>query len=62
MKSSANADALRADAVVWSIGELAERFGLETHVLRHWESEGLLEPEAPGELADAPDDGSRRCA
>jgi len=29
----------------WSIGELAERFGLETHVLRHWESAGLLDPD-----------------
>lgn len=28
----------------WSIGELAERFELPTHVLRHWESEGLLQP------------------
>lgn len=27
-----------------SIGELAERFGLATHVLRHWESTGLLNP------------------
>ncbi|MEU4106131.1 MerR family transcriptional regulator [Streptomyces tanashiensis] len=27
-----------------SIGELAERFGLATHVLRHWESTGLLDP------------------
>ncbi|MET7330765.1 MerR family transcriptional regulator [Nonomuraea sp. NPDC005650] len=27
-----------------AIGELAERFGLETHVLRHWESMGLLAP------------------
>ncbi|MFF0474956.1 MerR family transcriptional regulator [Streptomyces sp. NPDC004284] len=27
-----------------SIGELAGRFGLATHVLRHWESAGLLEP------------------
>jgi MerR family transcriptional regulator, copper efflux regulator len=27
-----------------SIGELAERFGLATHVLRHWESAGLLTP------------------
>ena len=34
-----------AKSVIWSIGELAGRFGLETHVLRHWESEGLLEPE-----------------
>lgn len=29
----------------WSIGELAERFGLATHVLRHWESEGLVAPQ-----------------
>src|SRR3954469_15381687 len=28
----------------WSIGEVADRFGLETHVLRHWESVGLLAP------------------
>ncbi|WP_017571188.1 helix-turn-helix domain-containing protein [Nocardiopsis halotolerans] len=27
-----------------SIGELAEPFGLATHVLRHWESAGVLEP------------------
>jgi MerR family copper efflux transcriptional regulator len=26
------------------IGELAESFGLATHVLRHWESMGLLTP------------------
>ncbi len=29
----------------WSIGELAARFGLATHVLRHWENVGLLTPE-----------------
>ena len=29
----------------WSIGEAASRFGLETHVLRHWEDVGLLVPE-----------------
>jgi DNA-binding transcriptional MerR regulator len=28
----------------WTVGEVAERFGLETHVLRHWESVGLLAP------------------
>ncbi|MEO3781789.1 MerR family transcriptional regulator [Actinocorallia sp. B10E7] len=28
-----------------TIGELAGRFGLPTHVLRHWESIGLLAPE-----------------
>ncbi|MFC4534957.1 MerR family transcriptional regulator [Sphaerisporangium dianthi] len=27
-----------------AIGELAQRFGLATHVLRHWESMRLLEP------------------
>ena len=27
-----------------SIGALAERFGLATHVLRHWETTGLLAP------------------
>jgi DNA-binding transcriptional MerR regulator len=27
-----------------SIGEVAEHHGLATHVLRHWESVGLLEP------------------
>ena len=31
--------------VSWSVGEVAERFGMPTHVLRHWESEGLLEPD-----------------
>ncbi|QIG45134.1 MerR family transcriptional regulator [Nocardioides anomalus] len=28
----------------WSIGDTAARFGLETHVLRHWEDRGLLRP------------------
>ncbi|WP_427886325.1 MerR family transcriptional regulator [Kribbella sp. GL6] len=28
----------------FTIGELAERFSLATHVLRHWESMGLLHP------------------
>jgi MerR family copper efflux transcriptional regulator len=31
-------------ALDWSIGEAASRFGLETHVLRHWEDVGLLAP------------------
>lgn len=34
-----------AAAVRWSVGELADRFDLETHVLRHWEDKGLLHPE-----------------
>jgi len=29
-----------------TIGELAARFGLATHVLRHWETMGLLTPAA----------------
>jgi DNA-binding transcriptional MerR regulator len=28
----------------FGIGEIAERFGLATHVLRHWETMGLLSP------------------
>lgn len=31
-----------------SIGETAARFGLETHVLRHWEDTGLLSPARDG--------------
>jgi DNA-binding transcriptional MerR regulator len=31
-----------------SIGEVATRFGLPTHVLRHWEAEGLLTPARVG--------------
>ena len=29
----------------FTIGQLAARFGLATHVLRHWEDVGLIEPE-----------------
>lgn len=31
-----------------SIGEAAARFGLDTHVLRFWEDEGLLRPTRDG--------------
>ncbi|MBD8605767.1 MerR family transcriptional regulator [Aeromicrobium sp. CFBP 8757] len=31
-----------------SIGDTAARFGLDTHVLRHWEDKGLLRPERDG--------------
>jgi MerR family copper efflux transcriptional regulator len=44
MKSSRRAK-LEMD---WSIGAAAERFGLETHVLRHWEDVGLLRPDRDG--------------
>jgi DNA-binding transcriptional MerR regulator len=36
------------EAPCWTIGEVAGRFGLEPHVLRHWESVGLLAPERDG--------------
>ncbi|SFW85414.1 MerR family transcriptional regulator [Amycolatopsis australiensis] len=32
-----------------SIGEVAARFGLPAHVLRHWEAEGLLSPARAGD-------------
>lgn len=32
------------DDQVMTIGEIAGRFGLATHVLRHWESLGLVTP------------------
>ena len=32
----------------WSIGDAAGRFGVETHVLRHWEDVGLLRPDRDG--------------
>lgn len=32
----------------WSIGDTAARFSLPTHVLRHWEDVGLLDPERDG--------------
>ncbi|WP_410631920.1 MerR family transcriptional regulator [Amycolatopsis sp. cmx-4-83] len=31
-----------------SIGEVAARFGVPSHVLRHWEAEGLLAPARAG--------------
>lgn len=31
-----------------SIGDVAARFGLQTHVLRHWEDMGLLRPARDG--------------
>jgi MerR family copper efflux transcriptional regulator len=37
------------DAGMKSIGEVAARFGLPTHVLRHWEAEGLLSPARDGD-------------
>ncbi|MEU3478416.1 MerR family transcriptional regulator [Streptomyces sp. NPDC033753] len=46
MKSSEHGTPATGDHVPgpMSIGALAERFGLATHVLRHWEAMGLLAP------------------
>lgn len=41
MKSTPSRATMRA---TMTIGEVAQRFGLAGHVLRHWESVGLLEP------------------
>lgn len=48
----------------WSVGEVAERFGLPTNVLRHWESVGLLEParDSAGRRRYVLDDVSRVAA
>lgn len=47
--------------VRWSVGELAERFELEPHVLRHWEDKGLLLParDAAGRRVYVEDDAYR---
>jgi DNA-binding transcriptional MerR regulator len=39
---------MKSSDPVWSVGELAERFGLETHVLRYREEMGLLAPARDG--------------
>jgi MerR family copper efflux transcriptional regulator len=39
---------MRSSEETLSIGALARRFGLEPHVLRHWESVGLLTPARDG--------------
>lgn len=51
-------------AVRWSIGDLAHRFDLETHVLRHWEDKGLLHParDSAGRRYYAEDDAFRVAA
>ncbi|MGW1782612.1 MerR family transcriptional regulator [Streptomyces sp. NPDC002143] len=44
MKSNEHRVPLGGERGPMTIGALAERFGLATHVLRHWESMGLLTP------------------
>jgi DNA-binding transcriptional MerR regulator len=41
-------DVLGLNVGMKSIGEVSARFGLPTHVLRHWEAEGLLAPARTG--------------
>jgi MerR family transcriptional regulator, copper efflux regulator len=45
-----------------SIGEVAARFGLPAHVLRYWESEGLLIPARSGDRRRYTDADLRRVA
>lgn len=40
---------LRLNVDMKSIGEVAARFGLPAHVLRHWEAQGLLTPARDGD-------------
>lgn len=35
---------MKSNEALFAIGDIAQRFGLATHVLRHWESMGLLTP------------------
>ncbi|MFE0347107.1 MerR family transcriptional regulator [Streptomyces griseoluteus] len=44
MKSSEHKTPVDSDRTSIPIGALAERFGLATHVLRHWDAMGLLRP------------------
>lgn len=53
---------LRLNVDMKSIGEVASRFGLPTHVLRHWESEGLLAPVRQGDRRRYTDDDLYRVA
>ncbi|MFJ8813770.1 MerR family transcriptional regulator [Amycolatopsis thermoflava] len=39
---------MKSSDATMSIGEIATRFGLATHVLRHWEATGLLNPARAG--------------
>jgi hypothetical protein len=41
---ASSATPVRPEDAELTIGELAARFGLATHVLRHWETKGLLSP------------------
>ncbi|WP_183094665.1 helix-turn-helix domain-containing protein [Nocardioides stalactiti] len=55
---------MKSNPPSWSVGELAHRFDLPTHVLRHWESVGLLAParDAAGRRRYGEDDAYRVAA
>lgn len=53
---------LRLNGDMKSIGEVAARFGLPTHVLRHWEAEGLLSPARVGDRRRYADEDVQRVA
>lgn len=53
---------LRLNGDMKSIGEVAARFGLPTHVLRHWEAEGLLSPARVGDRRRYTDEDVQRVA
>jgi DNA-binding transcriptional MerR regulator len=50
-------------STAFAIGEIAQRFGLATHVLRHWASMGLLNPaRVSGQRRYTTDDAHRVAA
>lgn len=53
---------MRLNVDMKSIGEVATRFGLATHVLRHWETEGLLTPSRDGDRRRYTDADQNRVA
>jgi MerR family copper efflux transcriptional regulator len=54
---------MKSNGVALAIGQAAQRFGLDTHVLRHWESMGLLTPaRVGGRRRYTPDDFYRVAA
>ena len=44
--SGARINAMSNDTILYTVGEVAERFSLTVRTLRHWEAQGLLAPTA----------------
>lgn len=53
---------MKSSEQTFAIGEIAQRFGLAPHVLRHWESTGLLTPARVGGRRRYTDDDAYRVA